>query len=107
MEFSTKGYRPPHIEQKPIPQIVSEVMEFISQKGHTCGFFNLADNKMSWCQQDECEDVKRYASMEKRQKDAENFAQNLIKKGHKCVYYMDSYPVQIGWCNNDLCTGKI
>lgn len=66
MEFSTKGYHPPHVE--PIPQIVSEVMEFIKQKGHTCGFYNLVDNKMSWCQQDECEDVKQDAKMKKRHK---------------------------------------
>ncbi len=44
--------------------------------------------------------------MEKRQNDAKNFAQDLIKKGHKCVCYLESYPIQIVWCHNDTCSKK-
>ncbi len=44
--------------------------------------------------------------MKKQQKQQEEFAQNLIKNGHKCVYFMESYNVQIGWCGNEICTSK-
>jgi len=42
-------------------------------------------------------------SMYQRNAAAHKFAKKLIKQGHKCVVYMESYPVQIGWCGQCIC----
>jgi len=41
--------------------------------------------------------------MQRRNQERMEYARSLIDKGHKCVFYMESYPVQIGWCNQNPC----
>ena len=55
---------------------------------------------------DEC--VSKYTDMKKRDKEAEQFGDQLIKEGHRCVIEMESYPRQIGWCRKPAneCTGN-
>lgn len=31
------------------------------------------------------------------------FAEELRSKGHTCVFYIESYPVKIGWCEHEVC----
>jgi hypothetical protein len=33
--------------------------------------------------------------MKKRQNDAKNFAQDLIRKGHKCICYLESFQYKL------------
>ena len=97
-------FRSTNLTHTAIPKIVSEVIGFIHSKGHTCCYYDSSKGKLDWCNIDECEDVKMRLDMEKRQKQQEEFARRLIENGHKCVYYMESYPVQVGWCGKEKCT---
>ena len=33
--------------------------------------------------------------------------EQLTKKGHNCVVYLESYPVQLSWCHNTLKCDKL
>lgn len=59
---------------------------------------------LEWCMQDECEKVKSRETRDKIQKDRMNFANELTAKGHECIFYMESYPGQIGWCHQTPCS---
>lgn len=37
------------------------------------------------------------------QKEMIEFANKLESQGHICVMYLESYPIQIGWCKNETC----
>lgn len=37
------------------------------------------------------------------QKEVIEFANKLESQGHVCVMYLESYPIQIGWCKNEIC----
>ena len=30
----------------------------------------------------------------------ENFGKGLQKNGHKCVFYLETLPLQVSWCGN-------
>lgn len=44
--------------------------------------------------------------LEKRNKDAKEFGKKLENQGHTCVSYLESFPVQIQWCNQKVCTAN-
>ena len=37
----------------------------------------------------------------KNDKDIENTGKNLEKNGHKCVFYLRTFPLQVSWCGNE------
>lgn len=88
----------------PKPQIIDDVQEFLKNKGHTCAMYNMSEEKLSWCQKDECQDVKIRNNMKKRQKKQEDFSADLLAKGHNCIVYLELYPMQIRWCKQEVCT---
>jgi hypothetical protein len=89
-----------------MPKIVSEVTEFLRSRGHICPIYFTNTQKLEWCCNDECLEVQKNNQMKKRNDENEKFAEELIKNGHTCVYYMESYPVQIGWCRQEQCVNK-
>ena len=41
-----------------------------------------------------------------KEAEAWKFAKELHNKGHSCVEYLESYPVQIRWCQQEICVKK-
>lgn len=41
--------------------------------------------------------------MDYRQRMMEKHLAKLAKEGHTCISVMESYPVQIGWCQSTPC----
>ena len=88
------------------PIIVNDVIKFLESKGHKCMIYNGLTGSFTWCCKDYCSSVKIRNDMDKRNDEAMNFAKELKDKGHNCIYYMESYPVQIGWCRQNICVNK-
>jgi hypothetical protein len=44
--------------------------------------------------------------MDQEDQEAEDFGTKLEKAGHTCVEYLESYPVQISWCQQTPCTHR-
>lgn len=100
-----QGFCGTGIKDKPIPQIVQDVQSFLKSREHTCAMFNLSKEKLTWCCKDECEVVKMQKQMDEEQQKQEDFASELVNKGHHCVVTLESYPVQIQWCKQEPCIG--
>lgn len=83
-----------------ISSIVSEIIELLRNRNHNCIVYNEHANILEWCHQDICikDDLKTI------QKNNDNFAIFLQNNGHKCISYAESYPVQIIWCGNKICS---
>jgi hypothetical protein len=86
------------------PIIVKEVIALLESKGHYCSMYNITKGKLEWCNKDICERKIINNDIERRQQEAMDFADFLKRNGHKCISYLESYPVQIKWCNRDKCT---
>jgi len=68
------------------PQIVLEVTEFLKQKGHTCPTYIHSTKILQWCHQDVCKNIIKEQDMKKRNDEALEFANKLIKSGpKKCI----------------------
>lgn len=68
------------------PQIISEVIEFLKQKGHTCPMYIHSTKTLQWCHQDICKNVIGKQDMKERNDKALEFADQLIKSGpKKCI----------------------
>ena len=50
--------------------------------------------------------TKNICDMKKRNNEALEFGKKLENEGHKCVKYMETYPIQIYWCGNKQCDKK-
>jgi hypothetical protein len=84
---------------------MDDLVTFLRERNHTCALIvGLTNQKFKWCEKDVCPDKLMRDDMVMRDNEAMAFAKNLEAQGHTCVYYMESYPVQIGWCNNTICT---
>ena len=44
--------------------------------------------------------------MREIQNERKKFSEELISKGHTCIKYKESMPVQIRWCCQEICTNK-
>src|SRR3989338_185391 len=103
-------------------EIDKKAMEFaedLRKKGHTCVHYLVSNSdQIRWCNKSVCMNKKTNINennmtkrnnmtieydREERNKTAMEFAENLIKNGHNCVFYLMSYPVQIQWCHKDVC----
>lgn len=42
-------------------------------------------------------------NMEIKNKESFEFANKLISQGHKCIEYLETYPVRIRWCEKNKC----
>jgi hypothetical protein len=104
-KFITKSYNPGPIKYEPCPQIMTDLAAFLQERDHTCvSIVGLTDHKFEWCGKDICPSKLIWDDMDKRQAEEMAFAKKLESEGHTCVYYMESYPVQIGWCDSAVCT---
>jgi hypothetical protein len=74
-----------------------------------CKYSNLMDKHefvepKSFVERDDYPQIKK--NMEKMDADNMKFAEMLISDGHKCICYLESYPVRIDWCGQDVCIYK-
>lgn len=93
-----------------------QIMQYsLINQGHKCAKIMELENgklELSCCWKIQCDSIQvltkddKYADMDKRNEELMKFAELLQKNGHKCVTFMESFPVQIGWCKQDVCTGK-
>jgi hypothetical protein len=86
-----------------IPVIVKKVIELLENNGHKCMIYNISKGNLEWCNKDECIRTKTLNEMEIRNKQQMQFADDLKQKGHQCINILESYPVQIRWCNQEKC----
>ncbi len=80
---------------------MNEVISLLESKGHDCMMYNMSKKMLEWCNKDVCIRKEIREDMAKRNKEAIEFGESLKKDGHKCVMYLESYPVQIIWCNQE------
>uniref|UniRef100_A0A6C0C9V8 Uncharacterized protein n=1 Tax=viral metagenome TaxID=1070528 RepID=A0A6C0C9V8_9ZZZZ len=60
------------------------------------------------CEQTEAtQSSDRATRMAAGQKKQEDFVQSLVDKGHKCISIGERYPIQVFWCQKDVCIKKI
>jgi hypothetical protein len=88
------------------PNIIKDVISFLESKEHTCMMYNMSKKILEWCNKDECVRTKAYNDMAIRNKEACDYALSLKAEGHTCVMYLERYPVQISWCNQETCIKK-
>lgn len=88
---------------KEIPLITTQIINLLKSNGHTCALYNMQNKTLEWCNQDKCKNTEVYLNMEIRQKQQEELVKKLEKQGHKCIRIMESYPMQVGWCNKTPC----
>jgi hypothetical protein len=88
------------------PQIVKEVITLLESRGHQCMMYNISKGILEWCNKDQCIRTQSLKDMAYRNTQAMEFADELRKQGHCCVRIMESYPVQISWCNQETCNNN-
>jgi len=89
---------------EPHPVIMDELVEFLKSKEHQCMMIvGLTDHEFRWCKKDICTTTLAQVNMNQRQSKEQIFKAKLLAEGHKCVYEMESFPVQIGWCGQTPC----
>lgn len=78
----------------------------LRKNGHECSFIvGMGPNRyVTWCGFSVCENFGLSANMEKENKEKEDFAKSLTEAGHRCVRILESYPCQIDWCEQQICT---
>ncbi len=86
-----------------MPKIVKKVINFLETEGHKCYMYDTRKKQLDWCNEDICRSVINMERMEKMQEEQMKFGRELTEKGHTCVGYAESYPVQICWCGNEPC----
>lgn len=89
-----------------IPQIIKDMQTFLQSKGHPCVTYHSLEDRLTWCQKDPCEDIKRRERTLAYHKKQQELAADLIIKGHNCVLYLNTYPIEIQWCDQNMCIGK-
>ena len=90
-----------------IPNIVTKIMDLITSEGHQCCWFDLTKKQLQWCNKDKCQIIIDNDKMEEVNRKNEEFGQQLMQNGHTCVAYLESYPVQVCWCEQDTCNRGI
>ena len=88
------------------PEIVKKVINLLETNGHQCPMYNISKGYLEWCNKDVCVRTKTLDDMKERNNRAYEFAKELHNKGHRCVEYLESYPVQISWCQQEICVKK-
>jgi hypothetical protein len=93
-----------HFSEEPCPKIMKTIAKLLKDDGHSCPMIiGLNNHRFEWCQKDICPETKMQHDMAQRNQKQENFAAELISKGHKCVNILESYPCQVSWCNSEPC----
>lgn len=79
---------------------LEKVCKLICECKHSCircvGIYSII-----WCGSDECAEI--HDKLAARNADRHEFGKKLVKAGHLCVRYLESYPVQIRWCGKTPC----
>ena len=86
------------------PQIVKDIIALLEIKDHQCMMYNISKGMLEWCNKDKCVRTQSLNDMEYRNRQAMEFADKLSNQGHYCVRILESYPVQISWCNQETCS---
>ena len=81
-------------EPSPTPEIMNKILKLLEENGHTCGEIEgWTTHELKKRRKERAEECNRRVA----------FASELREKGHKCVFIMESYPPQIGWCRQEIC----
>lgn len=104
-----------------------EFADKLRQEGHRCiSYMESYPVQIGWCEQtpciraEKCSEIKVHKlepitgpiqlespdSMAERNRKAMEFGDKLVRDGHECVEHLESYPVQISWCNKTPCAHK-
>lgn len=90
------------LEEPPI--IIKELCDFLQDKGHNCmRIIGLNNHIFEWCQKDECPSSKMRTKMNTINEERMAFVEELKLQGHKCVKILESFPVQVRWCEHIPC----
>lgn len=105
-ERPTIDWSGPCLHPKPVPKLMKTLCALLSENDHACGRISgPADFWIhQWCNEEECEETRMLRDMRDRQTRQEIFLKELQLLGHRCVHVMESYPIQISWCKQTICT---
>lgn len=68
---------------------------------HEC--MSYIEGQFGFCEQEVCPVTQLREDLRSRQIKEELFLESVIKKGHKCVFVLWSYPISVGWCKKEPC----
>lgn len=112
--LTKRGYSPNDIqrtlEEKPAPlEAIEAACDFLRQRKHSCGgIWGPAPERFGWCGRtdpaDVCREVEQHQNMERENEKRMKRARRLDREGHTCVEVLESFPVQIRWCRQPVCT---
>ncbi|AGC01567.1 hypothetical protein H012_gp899 [Acanthamoeba polyphaga moumouvirus] len=95
-------------KQNKTPVIMKQLCKFLKKKDHECCMIiGMNNHKFKWCMQDVCKDKLMYEDMKRRQAEEDAFVEKLRYEGHTCIYIMESYPSQTGWCRQKICVNMV
>jgi hypothetical protein len=88
------------------PKIVTEVLNFIKSKGHTCCYIHHVTKQIEWCHSDVCEGPQYHEKNKQLKIEQMNrvveFA-DLKRNGHSCMKVLNTYPIKVEWCERSPC----
>uniref|UniRef100_A0A6G6ACS9 Uncharacterized protein n=1 Tax=Borely moumouvirus TaxID=2712067 RepID=A0A6G6ACS9_9VIRU len=87
-----------------IPKIMKKLCDFLKKNNHECcSIIGTSNHEFEWCMKDICEEKLMIEDMARRQAEEDAFVEKLVREGHTCIYIMESYPSQTGWCEQKVC----
>ena len=102
--YSTLGYRPTPIKMENPPAIMTQICELMKAKGHSCMTISgMTEHKFEWCQKEICPETQILNDMRRRNDEQEALIFKLKNGGHVCISIKESYPIQVGWCQETPC----
>ena len=77
------------------------------KNGHICvRILGIKDHKFEWCQQDICEKrIMRENALKTNSKEM-SLTKELEEKGHTCISYRETFPIQVSWREQEICKNK-
>ena len=112
----------------PISEIISNISEeiifedavdkidLLHNNGHICiEILETYPPTISWCNQQKCvkhsyiktkSSVSDNDTIESQNEKALKYAKKLESEGHTCIEILESYPIQVKWCNQQKCINK-
>lgn len=95
---------------EPVPRkAIEQACTFLREHKHRCGgIWASGSERLKWCGRtdadDVCREVEERKQMERANEKEMKRAHRLEKQGHTCVEILESFPVQIRWCRQPVCT---
>lgn len=89
------------------PNIILKIIDLLKENNHTCYFYNGLTERLEWCNKDICENIEIEKINSIKNNESMMLVEYLKKRNHKCVLILETYPIQVRWCNNNECIYKI